>query len=538
MDDTFAFNGIDGSTGAYLLPPMPAAQVAAMAQGFGPDDEQQQELDARRFGAEPSYGVKEGVDPNDLAQSGWGVVFARGADPALKDALGELLAHRQGQAGDRFRLYEGDAGYRPGETKDDFLTRHGAGPGPADPDRVPYYLLLVGDPEAIPWRVQYQLDVQYAVGRLHFPALEAYASYARSVVAAETEGAARPRRAVFFGVRNEGDRATQLSADDLVRPLATELGARFGAGEQPWAVELVEPAGATKTRLRTLLGGADTPTLLFTASHGVGFPATDRRQPTHQGALLCQDWPGPDFPELVTPETWLAADDIGDDAHPLGLVAFHFACYGAGTPRLDDFPHLAQASRQSMIARRGFVAPLPRRLLGHPKGGALAVVSHVERAWPSSIRWGEAGPQIGAFRDTIHRLLDGHRVGSALEPLNARYAELSSDLNEVLERARFGQRPDARRLGEMWTSNNDARAYAVIGDPAVRLVTAVAASAGAVPEIAPVGRITTAPVAPPAIEGTVVTTGLAQQLDEVTALLRAALEAMTALRETVEGDDA
>lgn len=488
------FNGIDGTTGDYLLPPLTAHQVSRLAQGYGIDGEQLQELRARHQQLQPTYAVREGVDPNDLAETGWGVVFAHGADPAIKDALGELLAHRREQAGDRFRIFEGADGYRPGESKDAFLRRHGMGPGPADPDRVPYYLLLVGDPDAIPYRFQYQLDVQYAVGRVHFDTVEEYASYARSVVTAERGEVRRARSAVFFGVRNDGDPATAMSADDLVAPLATALGKQFGAVPNSWRITLIEPAGATKARLLGLLGGKDTPAFLFTASHGVGFAPNDPRQHAQQGALLCQEWPGPGHMEQAH---YVAADDIGDDARPLGLIAFHFACYGAGTPRLDDFAHLSGEHMPATIADRAFVAPLPRRMLAHPRGGALAVIGHVERAWGCSIRWGEAGAQIEAFRSALHRLLAGHRVGSALEPMNGRYAEISTDLGTALEDIKFGRRPDDQMLAWMWTANNDARAYAVVGDPAVRL--AVGDNTGdMVPDIEPVTVVV--PSSPPATE--------------------------------------
>jgi hypothetical protein len=65
------------------------------------------------------------------------------------------------------------------------------------------------------------------------------------------------------------------------------------------------------------------------------------------------------------------------------------ACFGAGTPKLDDFAHLV-AEPQAAIAPYAFVAALPKALLGHPNG-ALAIVGHVERAWSYSFLWEEAG---------------------------------------------------------------------------------------------------------------------------------------------------
>jgi hypothetical protein len=277
----------------------------------------------------------------------------------------------------------------------------------------------------------------------------------------------RPRRAVFFGTRNANDEATALSADHLVAPLAASFAERQGA---QWDVRALLGADAGKPRLAALAGGVETPALLFTASHGVGFPAGDPRQSRHQGALLCQEWPGPrDHVGELPPAYYFSGDDARSGEGPRGLVSFHFACYGAGTPQFDEFARRLDAPPRR-IAPRPLVAPLAQQMLGHAGGGALAFVGHVERAWAYAFAWpGAEDAQLAVFEDTIGSLFDGCTVGYAMEVFNERYAELATELATELAALRNGRKRDDLRLAQMWTSLNDARNHVIVGDPAVRL---------------------------------------------------------------------
>ena len=263
------FNGINGVTGEYGQPPMDSEQLARLVagnptnadfQGFVAhqkhvstltnlpqrlekvtDDQLTLQEDADETALEEhkfkqlfqaqivSSPVKPGAgDPSRIEDVGWALLFPAEMNPTLreniKEALKPLLDLRQQQAGDKFRIYQGGKAYRPGERKDKFFHRLNVGQGAADPDEMPFYVLLVGTPNDIPYRFQYQLDVMRGVGRLDFGSnIDAYADYARNVVAVETGQVIRPRGAAFFGTANPNDKATRLSAQYLVDPLYNNL---------------------------------------------------------------------------------------------------------------------------------------------------------------------------------------------------------------------------------------------------------------------------------------------------------------------------
>ena len=438
MGDPLRVLGIDGSTGRPL-DPLPLDEARRLAER------------TLRRGRPPRYGVASG----DLRSAGWGVVFPEGVDAAVRDALGPLVARRRRQAGNRFR----ELTYRTGEGATDFRTRLRVGIGRVDPRQVPWYLLLVGDPAELPHGFELDLDVPHAIGRLAFDDLDDFAAYAQRIVQSEEQPARGEVRAGVFAPTHPDDSATAVCSEHLAQPVAELLEQR---GLRP-AVVIGE--GANRTELLKLIDSE--PKLLITVSHAVAFPADHRSQRARQGAVLCADWPGPvRWPRAIPPKHTVAAKDLPSGALS-GGVAMLFGCHTAGTPRRDPFGSDRPGDARELTSRP-FVAALAQRLLGRD-GGALAVVGHVGRVFEASCLW-RGVSQIGPFEDAVQALLDGRRLGEALDGFGQRFADLA------VTWARSRMEPEAAESDplDLWLAFHDARSWSLLGDPAVRLPAAAA----------------------------------------------------------------
>jgi len=106
-------------------------------------------LTAKADSGEAHFGVLGDVDPGDLAQSGWAVMFSPVADRSIREALQPLLNRRNAQVGSRdlFKIFDGASGYQPGDSASAWLARQNVRLDVVDPTLgVPYYIMLVAPP--------------------------------------------------------------------------------------------------------------------------------------------------------------------------------------------------------------------------------------------------------------------------------------------------------------------------------------------------------------------------------------------------------
>ena len=443
------------------------------------DGAEYQALDSKAKDSAGHWGASAAAvdDPNNLTEMGWAVLFSPSAGPEIQQALEPLLKLRREQSDGHYRVFQGPDGFLPSdEDAYGWLKRYNVtADQPVNPaNGIPGYVLIVAPPDEVPFEFQYTMDIQWAVGRIWFPDVEDFRSYAESVVRYESAASAdvpTKRQVAVFAPEHEFDRATQLFAQHVAKPLVDIADPIGKKGE--FGIHKFLGADATKANLHHIWSGTienGPPALVFSGSHGMAFPSGDPAQEACQGAILCQDWEG--F-GMVQREDYYSAADLPAAAKLQGMMHFFFACYGGGWPQLDNFRRVEKSP--PAIAPKPMLARLPQALLAHPNGGALAVIGHVDRAWAYSFHSSDNVAQIDGFRDATARILRGDRLGNAMDLFNQRWATLSinlADLQAQLAMAAADLKFEtdlAKRVGNQWIARDDARNYIVFGDPAVRL---------------------------------------------------------------------
>lgn len=462
--------GVNGSTGDYLAP---AVSVDALTEAVISVEQPLSEQQLSNFNKVKSKQFLG--DLGDLNQTQWGVIFAADETDGVKQAMQKLIDHRYCPPNHVFT-------YR-GENYNDWIRNNGGQPGSTDTDIIPFYLCIVGGPDKIPFDFQFNLDIEYGVGRLAFDSPADYAQYIDNVIAYETpqNKPANRKQVVMMGAANPNDNATHLSSQYLIQPL-TDIVTKTGFGLTTYLAPDVAAGRSdvqgpmSKANLSAFFARPNNqlPALLFTASHGWGFTAPHPAQAATQGALVCQDWPcsGND------PGYYFAAADVPANADLRGMVMFSFACYGAGTPRMSYYKRLwgvGQEAQQAAtpIAATDFIAALPKKLMARPNG-ILGFFGHIEQTWAHSFVHqqspGQLVADILAFKTALNLLLQcGYPLGATLTDFNSRNAVYTPQLSDLLE-AKLSRQPvnDADLSGK-WIDRNDARSFILLGDPAASL---------------------------------------------------------------------
>jgi hypothetical protein len=343
---------------------------------------------------------------------------------------------------------------------------------PVDPSAgVPYYVLIVGSPSRIPFEFQQQLDLQWAVGRLHFETAAEYAAYAAKVVAYEKgEGPARRKDITVWMPHNAKDAPTAALSRTLGSDFTGSAGAAHGPIGQKQGFRVTPFIGdgqATKETLEGIFRGAKgdgPPAILFSGSHGAEVSMNDlERQRREQGALVTQEWVrGQPLEERHR----FTGDDLAhlDPAAVVhGLLVFLFACFSGGCPSTDSYMCNPDGSKKTLTPEP-LIAQLPQALLSR---GALAVIAHVDRAYSYGFADILGTPQVQLIRTPLELLMKGKRVGLAIEALNDSWKSLAAQI----AKSQGGPSgvASAAAIARLVVAREDAANYTVLGDPAVCL---------------------------------------------------------------------
>ena len=429
----------------------------------------------------PLQNPDPGGDQQSLADQGWGVVVPKGDEgDRLLALIQPLIDRRAEERGKDVSVYR----VKPDlDKKKSASWRDRVFEGNLQREEIPWYLLILGQPTQVSLEFQQVMSSRSLVGRLAFDRESDYESYVAKILSWENQPPGEGLARAMYCTATDGSQATALGHEALMVPSAVDARERKENGR--FAVsEVVEMAGDGGAFGDDLLAAAavDTPSILFSCSHGMGAPAagwsSSDRQRALQGAVYLGD------------RKYLTGEDVRNISFLPGGMWFLFACFGAGTPGHSAYRHwLARlqelgefgGSLDSVLAALPqdgdppFIASLPQAALANPDG-PLAVIGHLDLAWSYSFQDMDkfrGRERHRRFLGTLTDMARGDRAGFALKDLLGYRGQIEQQVAIYTDEAAKGggelSEAEATRLGHRWMLHQDLDGYVLLGDPAARL---------------------------------------------------------------------
>src|SRR5215212_5273920 len=290
--------GIIHSTGKPLIEPIDEQEFAVQIRNsLSRNREEVENLEQATSVANAFRGEVEAQPSpnlNDPLAAGW-TFLVNGEDPekdAIIRVLRPLAEHRGMDDPDSPLIYNGEQFH---EWADWLAVNYSSSNLPGGKER-PHYILIVGDPDRVPFQFQSFLDSAASVGRVDFDRIDRIRdleTYVEKLITLESaESPAAERKAVCFApdggcIEFEGERAcdpTHYSRHYMGERFAEHIRANFKVDTTALMAD-----NATKEHLLDSLIGAR-PALVFTASHGAGeVDSSFEIQKELNGAIVCQD---------------------------------------------------------------------------------------------------------------------------------------------------------------------------------------------------------------------------------------------------------
>ncbi|MEM9493406.1 MAG: hypothetical protein AAGC55_29935, partial [Myxococcota bacterium] len=278
-----------------------------------------------------------GGDHNSLADQGWAVVVPRGEDgERLLELTRPLLDRRAEERGRPVTIY------RVKPEMDGPATvawRDRVFSSNQQQEDIPWYVLVLGQPDQVSLAFQQKMSGSSLVGRLAFDQDEHYQTYVAKVLDWESRPPAQELARSLFFTAEDGTAATSLGRDRLMRPTVADIRQRRDSGGFA-ASEVVAIEGQGEDGGDALLAaaGAGSPSILMSCSHGMGAPragwSSSDRQRALQGSLV-----------LGGGRQLAGADLLEHPFLPGGLWLF-FACFSAATPADSAYRHWLSRLKQ------------------------------------------------------------------------------------------------------------------------------------------------------------------------------------------------